>query len=391
MHYRRKVKEPMRKPSRYSTLISFLGGGVALAALVTGCSSTDEGVSKGRTGSGGKGGSGATGGSGGTDIGSGGSGGTTGGVGGSGAGGSGTIDPGKGGMDAGPMTCGGDRYQAEKRPLDIYVMFDDSGSMIPWWASVTQAFTQFINAPESAGIGVGLQFFGQSCDVATYSTPKVPIAPLPGNAASIQAAFPILPIESTPTEPALKGAIAHARSWQTGHADHKVVVLLVTDGEPTECNSTVQSVTQVAAEGFSGTSSIPTYVLGLGLSLTNLHTIAMAGGTGQAFIVDPNSGTALSQAMNQIRGAALPCDYALPKNTNDPKKVNIDFTPQGGTTTRLVYVGDAASCDPTKGGWYYDNPQMPSRLIVCSQTCDTFKKDPNGRVDVVLGCGTVIK
>jgi CubicO group peptidase (beta-lactamase class C family) len=198
-------------------------------------------------------------------------------------------------------------------------------------------------------------------------------------------------LEATPTDPALRGAMNYARTWAMAHPDHKVVVLLVTDGEPNECNSTLQSVTQVAADGFGGTPSIPTYVLGLGLSLTNLHTIAMAGGTGQAFIVDPNSGSALAAAMNQIRGSALPCDYALPKNTTDPKKVNIDFTPQGGMTTRLIYVGDAASCDPVKGGWYYDNPQMPSRLIVCPQTCDMFKKDPNGRVDVVLGCDIVIK
>jgi hypothetical protein len=367
----------MRNHRVPAVLASFLGITAAFGLTVAACSSADEGVSPGRTGSGGKG-------SGGSDIGSGGSGGAIGGSG-------GVIDPGKGGVDAGPMTCGGDKYVAEKRPLDIYVMFDDSASMIPWWGSVTQAFTQFINAPESAGIGVGLQFFGLSCDVATYSTPKVPIALLPGNAAAIQAAFPILPFESTPTEPALKGAIEHARTWQASHLDHKVVVLLVTDGEPTECNSTIQTVTQAAASGFSGTPSVATYVLGLGLSLTNLHTIAMAGGTNQAFIVDPNSGTALSQAMNQIRGNALPCDYALPKNTTDPKKVNVDFTPQGGTTTRLLYVGDAAGCDPVKGGWYYDNAQMPSRIVVCSQTCDAFKKDPSGRVDVVLGCGTVIK
>ncbi|MET0592511.1 MAG: vWA domain-containing protein [Polyangiaceae bacterium] len=367
-------------------LASFLGITAAFGVTVAACSSADEGVGAGRTGSGGKG----SGGKGGSDIGSGGAGGI-GGSGGAIGGSGGVIDPGKGAMDAGPMTCGGDKYVAEKRPLDIYVMFDDSASMLPWWGSVTQAFTQFLNAPESAGIGVGLQFFGLSCDVATYATPKVPIAVLPGNAAAIQAAFPILPLESTPTEPALKGALQHARTWQTSHADHKVVVLLVTDGEPTECNSTIQTVTQAAASGFSGAPSIPTYVLGLGLSLTNLHTIAMAGGTNQAFIVDPNSGSALSQAMNQIRGNALPCDYALPKNTTDPKKVNVDFTPQGGTTTRLLYVGDAAGCDPVKGGWYYDNAQMPSRIIVCSQTCDAFKKDPSGRVDVVLGCGTVIK
>src|SRR5687767_8023901 len=388
MHYRREVRR-MPLKGRFRVLLRFLRGCVALGATLASCSSADDAGPRGTAAHGGSGGKG----SGGTDAtstGSGGAGGgATGGTGGSA--GTGVIDPGKGGMDAGPMTCGGDKYQAEKRPLDMYVMFDDSGSMIPWWISATQAFTQFINAPESAGIGVGLQFFGTSCDVATYATPKVPIAPLPGNSQPLTAAFPLIPIESTPTDPALRGAVQHARSWAVGHPDHKVVVLLVTDGEPTECLSTIPGVTQVAAEGFMGTPSIPTYVLGLGLSLTNLHSIAMAGGTNQAFIVDPNSGTALAAAMNQIRGSALPCDYALPKNTSDTKKVNIDFTPQGGMTTRLVFVGDAAGCDPVKGGWYYDNPQMPARLIVCPQTCDAFKKDPSGRVDVVLGCGTVIK
>jgi len=368
----------------YASFLSLAGICLAAGTIATACSSGEENGSRaatGRAASGGKGGSDI-------DPGTGGAGGSSGG---GGLGGTVGIDPGQGGMmDAGPMTCGGDKYLAEQRPLDIYVMFDDSGSMIPWWIGVTQAFTQFINAPESAGIGVGLQFFGTSCDVATYATPKVPIAVLPGNAQPIQAAFPILPIESTPTEPALRGAIDYARTWQMAHADHKVVVLLVTDGEPTDCNSTVPSVTRVATEGFTGSASIQTYVLGLGLNLTNLHTIAMAGGTNQAFIVDPNSGPALATAMNQIRGTALPCDYALPKNTTDPKKVNLDFTPQGGTTTRVVFVGDAGRCDPVKGGWYYDNPQTPSRLIVCSQTCDAFKKDPNGRVDVVLGCDTIV-
>ena len=379
----------MRNKALYPVFLSFLGVCAASGAVTTACSSADEGTSRGAAGKSGSSGKG----SGGSDVGTGGAGGAGGSTGGSGgSGGSGAvIDPGKGAMDAGPMTCGGDKYIAEQRPLDMYVMFDDSGSMIPWWISATQAFTQFLNAPESVGLGVGLQFFGTSCDVGFYATPKVPIAVLPGNAQPITAAFPILPVESTPTDPALRGAIQYARTWQTAHADHKVVVLLVTDGEPTECASTVPGVTQVAAEGFGGTPSIPTYVLGLGLSLTNLHSIAMAGGTNQAFIVDPNSGAALAAAMNQIRGSALPCDYALPKNTTDPRKVNVDFTPQGGMTTRLIHVGATANCDPVKGGWYYDNPQMPSRIIVCSQTCDAFKKDPSGRVDIVLGCDIVIK
>jgi hypothetical protein len=290
---------------------------------------------------------------------------------------------------SGPRGCGGDRYKAEKRQLDIYVMFDDSGSMIPWWLPVTDAFIKFLNDPASAGIGVGIQYFGDNCDPNYYANPRVPIAPLPGNAMAIQASLP-LPFEGTATHPAMRGAIQHARAWANSHPDSKVVILLASDGLPNDCSSTLQNVSDVAREGVNGSPSIPTYVLGFGLDLTPLEQIAQAGGTQKAFIVDPNSGMALSQAMNAIRGAALPCDYVLPNGGNvDPKKVNIDFTPQGGSPTRLPNVGDASRCTAS-GGWYYDNPAAPTRAIVCPDTCGQFNADAGGQVDVVLGCDILV-
>jgi hypothetical protein len=313
---------------------------------------------------------------------------------GSGAGGSaGTINVngagGGGNGGSGPRGCGGDRYKAEKRPLDIYLMFDDSISMALWWPSVTGAVDSFIGDPGSAGIGLGIQYFGSSCDPNYYANPRVPIAPLPGNAAALRASLPI-PLEGTATLPALKGAIQHARSWANSHPDHKVVVLLANDGLPNGCDSNVQNVSDAAREGVSGTPSIPTYVLGMGFDLAPLEQIAQAGGTQKAFIVDTNSGAALVQAMNAIRGAALPCDYVLPNGGNvDPKKVNIDFTPQGGAPTRLPNVGDASRCGPG-GGWHYDNPTAPTRAIVCPDSCGQFNADAGGQVDVVLGCDIVI-
>jgi hypothetical protein len=169
-----------------------------------------------------------------------------------------------------------------------------------------------------------------------------------------------------------------------------VVILLASDGLPNECNSTLQNVSDVAREGVNGSPSIPTYVLGFGLDLTPLEQIAQAGGTQKAFIVDPNSGPALAQAMNGIRGAALPCDYVLPNGGKvDPKKVNIDFTPQGGNPTRLPNVGEASRCSGN-GGWYYDNPSAPTRAIVCPESCGQFNADAGGQVDVVLGCDILV-
>jgi hypothetical protein len=283
--------------------------------------------------------------------------------------------------------CGGDRYDAQSRQLDMYMMVDESGSMVPWWPFVLQALNGFITSPSAAGIGVGLQLFGESCNVADYATPKVPIAPLPGNAQALSGAFPILPTSGTATRPALEGAISHARAWAESHPDSKTVVLLVTDGLPDECASTVTNVADVARAGFSGSPSIPTYVIGLPL-LEPLNPIAVAGGTERAYAADPTNAQALIDTLNAVRGVALPCDYALPANTADRGLVNLDYRGSDGSVTRIPQVTGAAACPASGQGWYYDGG-TPGRIVACDATCSTFKSG-GGQVDVVLGCPTEV-
>jgi hypothetical protein len=293
-----------------------------------------------------------------------------------------------------PGECGGDYYVAEPKQLDIYVMLDDSGSMVPWWPFVLQAMDQFVQAPESAGIGMGLQVFGPDspCDPSTYAQPRVPIAPLPGNLAALQAGIPILPIESTPTLPALQGGIIYAQEWAQSHPDSKVVVWLITDGIPSGCDSTVDNVAQAAAEGLTGDIPIPTYVIGIG-DLQALDAIAAAGGTDKATIIDianMTSAQALLDAMNALRQSALPCDYKIPEPTGgeqvDLDLVNLYFTPEGGTETVIPNVDGPDACDPAQGGWFYSDSN--TRIIACDSTCEMFKTTA-GQVNVILGCPIV--
>jgi hypothetical protein len=71
-------------------------------------------------------------------------------------------------------TCLGETHQAEARGLDIFVMLDISDSMnerlprtsvysLPQtkWDAVKQSLESFVQAPESADIGMGLQYFPQ--------------------------------------------------------------------------------------------------------------------------------------------------------------------------------------------------------------------------------------
>lgn len=67
--------------------------------------------------------------------------------------------------------------------------------------------------------------------------------------------------------------------------------LLVTDGEPTECDTATTTLTDIAAASFGAKVSVPVYAMGVsGADFCLLELIAKAGGTSKAF--DVSSGGA---------------------------------------------------------------------------------------------------
>jgi hypothetical protein len=68
---------------------------------------------------------------------------------------------------------------------------------------------------------------------------------------------------------------------------------------------------------------------------------------------------------------------------NDPALVNLrrDGQPLGRVT-------GASACDDQPGGWYYDDPAQPARILTCPSTCSALKR--GGTVDIQLECPTVI-
>ena len=286
--------------------------------------------------------------------------------------------------------CDADSYGAQGKQLDIYMIVDDSGSMVPWWPFTLDAISQFLHDEGSMGIGVGVQFFGSNCDVAYYANPRVPIAQLPGAIPMLEQAFPIIPAEGTAMVPAMQGAVQHAREHMLQHPDSKTVVLLVTDGLPDDCNSTAADVAAAARDGLAGSPSVQTFVIGIGLDLDTLNSFAMAGGSNKAFLVEPGAPKALLDALSSIRGQALPCDYALPSGdaSVDIKRVNLRHTTGAGTAETIGWVPNASACDATQGGWYFDDPNAPKRMIVCPSRCEQLKQ-AGGEVQVLLGCPRV--
>ena len=45
--------------------------------------------------------------------------------------------------------CDADNYTAEAKRLDMYMMVDDSGSMVPWWPFTLDAINMFFIDPSS--------------------------------------------------------------------------------------------------------------------------------------------------------------------------------------------------------------------------------------------------
>lgn len=315
----------------------------------------------------------------------------------SGSGGGLIIDSGTGdGALTDANACATDSKKAEPVPLDLYIMLDQSGSMQGnKWTSTVSAITAFVNDPQSAGIGVGLDFFPDDpeCSIGTYSTPSVGIAPLPGNATAIVNALGGTgPSGGTPTFPAIQGALTYAQTHAIKNPDHVVVIVLATDGQPNDCSSNVGNVSNVAQQGAQGTPKILTFVIGVGSALTNLNAIASAGGTNTAFIVDTNGnvGQQFIDALNAIRGAALACEYIIPTPSTgsiDPGKVNVVFTPDGGQKETWPKYANEAACPPTGNGWYYDNDAAPTKILLCPGTC-SMVKNTKGQVDVLFGCAT---
>jgi hypothetical protein len=160
------------------------------------------------------------------------------------------------------------------------------------WSAVAAALRDFVSKA-SSGVGIGIKFFPPEiidftgpCDPATYERPDVEIGPRASVSASIESALLAeSPAGGTPTVPALRGAIAHARRRMTDDPARDASVLLLTDGIPNDCDSDTPTTVKAAKEGLTGVPLVRTYVVGVGPRLDALNEVAVAGGTAHAFLL----------------------------------------------------------------------------------------------------------
>jgi hypothetical protein len=329
--------------------------------------------------------------------------------------------------------CTGAQYESETIPLDIHILFDQTGSMCNCvdpvieggpcpdptcrktrLDAVREAMGQFLNDPQSLGIQASISYFGYqplgqvNCDPATYVAPAVGMGALPGNASAIMSSLnAVTPIGETPTGAAIRGACTYAKEWKTQHPGEQTVILMLTDGKPeapascspastNPCCSTINLADAVDAATTcrNGSPGIQTYVLGVGPLLGNLNDIAAGGGTDQAYLVESGDVSAqVLAALNAIRGKALPCEYQLPKPPPDQvlafNKVNVAYANALCEGNIYYYVETADQCG-ANGAWYYDNPTAPTKVSLCPAACQQVAAPgAGGQILFSVGCNTL--
>jgi Mg-chelatase subunit ChlD len=240
-----------------------------------------------------------------------------------GAGDGGNVIDLDGGNDGsiGDSGCASTSATAELVPLDIVILLDRSGSMSGTsWNGATNAIKSFVQDPESAGINAGIQYFpplsGDECDHNNYETLVVDVGPVGPTGTTtpllINSINTTSPTGLTPMYAGLNGVLFHATALQDANPDHKVIVVLATDGDPTSCNTSVPAIANLASSAYNY-NGVETYTIAIsGANLTTLNQIAAAGGTGQAFDVTTDI-TQFAAKMKEIQAAALACEIPIPE------------------------------------------------------------------------------
>lgn len=303
--------------------------------------------------------------------------------------------------------CNGVSVEAEAVPVDVFVIMDRSQSMaervkggtLTRWAALHDAVESFTQDQGAAEIRAGIGFFsrsgsgddGHDCDPAAYAEPSVPIGLVSEVGPDLVVAMDaVTPGGLTPTVPAVQGAISYARSWAKENPGRATLVVLVTDGYPTQCDNDPGQITEATRVGYESPERIRTFVIGVGdVAKFNLDNYARAGGTIHAYLTDAGDVTSsFVSALNNITNRALACEYQLPAPPDgkklDPEKVQVVYTPASGAAEEVPSISSVGACaNNPNGGWYYDDAGHPSKISVCPCTCARFQA---GRVDVRLGC-----
>ncbi len=100
-------------------------------------------------------------------------------------------------------------------------------------------------------------------------------------------------------------------------------------------------------------------------------------------------------ATSVVETSRIDCEVAIPPPPEGQffvaDRVNVEIR-GSASTTPVGYVTSPAACNPTTGGWYYDDVADPSTIILCPASCDRARAEvvsTTTGIDVSFGCDSI--
>ncbi len=317
---------------------------------------------------------------------------------------------------------------ANRTPIDMFVMLDQSGSMgtdcnvgsatNSKWCNAINALSTYFKGAASTGQGAALQYFelpGGNCSNGNgYNVSAIPATgngyvTLPSSAfdASLNAHTPN---SLTPTEGAIRGITGFTSRAVNRLAGRKPIGILITDGDPSSCNTNLTTLRGLLQSHFTATGTM-TFVVGMtGATDANLETLALGGnapphaatvngvpntcGSSAApcrhWNVGNGNAAVFVEALKAISAAAVGCAFTIPPSSTgviDPNTVRVEYLPGGAPPAQILgRVTDAAACAGVPNGFYYDNNVTPTTINLCASQCNVVQADPTAKINVLFGC-----
>ena len=327
------------------------------------------------------------------------------------------------------FNCGNSTVErAEPAPIDVVLLVSRSNTTAE--RPVEQGVAGLVADPGMAGVRMGLGFIPfereegeitDYCDVKRYSTLAVPLGELeaadfdPQETAILERVKSAIFSAGQTAAPltAVRGALGYLMGVLRAHPEERAVLAVISpdeygfggflceraEGAVSTQDEAWDELERIVGLGYE--MGVRTFFLGVSSASGEnwrlrpvLERLAAAGG-GEFLRAGDEDSDSLADRLREIAVQDFACEYSIPEPESgafDPGLVNVRYRKSNGEPQNLYYYPEGAeSCRNALAGWHYDDPEAPTRIVLCETTCASARQAEDPAVQIILGCPPVVE